>query len=259
MDCKRCGRKLERGWNFCPFCGFRPESRPQMFGGAFGGILDRMMKRLSKQMEDLDRQTSGMERNFEVMDLSPMFRDLDKQMRITGKPNARGFTIRINRTNDNEPKIDVKTFGNMDEAMQKQVREQLSRMGIRQPTRPVKLVRPARPAATPIRPAKPAGPATPGERHRPTAQKPKRKEFPAPKVCEEPKTSVRRIDSKVFVDMEIPGVKDEQDIEINELESSVEVRAMAGDKAYFKILTLPSQFSLSKKEFSKGKLHLEFA
>ena len=59
--------------------------------------------------------------------------------------------------------------------------------------------------------------------------------------------------------MNIPDVKSEDDIVINELENSVEVRAMAGETAYFKILTKPAQFRLTKKEFKKGKLHLEFA
>jgi len=250
--CPRCGRSIERGWNFCPFCGFRPESSPPVFSGTFGGIFDKLMKRLAKQMEDIDTQTMEVDRNFEVMDLSPFFRnmkkiDLDKHIRMSG-PNAKGFTIRISKSNQNDPKVDVKTFGNMDEAMQKQIQEQLKRMGIRQPARQT--------------PARPARPGLEREKSRPAStqsSQPERKRFPAPKITEEPRTGVRRVDSKVYVDMDVPGVKGEQDIEIIELEGSVEVRAMAGDKAYFKIITKPAEFRLVEKKFSNGRLHLEFA
>jgi|GEM_PF-615338 len=268
MDCPRCSRKIEKGWNFCPFCGYRPEAYSPVFGGAFGGILDKLMKRLAKQMEDIDRQTNEtdfdnmqkhFDKNFEVLDLSPMFRDLNKMnnmnnmdkdmqngIRIMGKPNARGFTIRIHRTNNNEPKVDVKTFGNVDdEAVQKQLGEQLKRMGISQQTRPVQ-------------PMKPSVAVQPQQTTTQSKQT-ERPKFPEPKITEEPKTNVKRVDSHVLVDMDITGVKSEEDIDINELESSVEVRAMAGDKTYFKILTKPERFKLSKKDFKNGKLHLEFA
>jgi hypothetical protein len=39
----------------------------------------------------------------------------------------------------------------------------------------------------------------------------------------------------------------------------VEVRARAGDKAYFKIITKPEQFSVTSRKFGSGKLHLEFS
>jgi hypothetical protein len=39
----------------------------------------------------------------------------------------------------------------------------------------------------------------------------------------------------------------------------VEVKAIARDRAYFKILTKPAQFMLSQKSFKDGTLHLEFS
>jgi HSP20 family molecular chaperone IbpA len=251
MSCPRCGHKIEKGWNFCPFCGYRPDKSPPAFSGTFGGIMDKLMKKLAKQMESIDRESRDMDRDIQVMDLSPMFKEMggmdmekmQKNLKVMGKPGARGFTIRISRTNDNQPKVNVDTFGNMDEAMQNQIKEQLKHMGIKLEVRPRKQGESPRPSAR--------------QKKRPT--EPKRKALPTPKYTEEPKASVRRIDSKVLVDIEIPGVKSEDDIDINELESSVEVRAMAGDKAYFKIFTKPAQFSLSKQDFKNGRLHLEFA
>lgn len=76
---------------------------------------------------------------------------------------------------------------------------------------------------------------------------------------EEPKTSVAKSASKVVVSIHLPDVKSDHDIEISDLESSVEVKALADDRAYFKILTKPPQFRLARKSFEKGVLHLEFS
>jgi HSP20 family molecular chaperone IbpA len=76
---------------------------------------------------------------------------------------------------------------------------------------------------------------------------------------EEPKTSVARSASNVVVSIQLPGVKSDKDIEVCELENSVEVKALAHDRAYFKILTKPSQFRLAKKRFEKGVLEMEFS
>ena len=80
-----------------------------------------------------------------------------------------------------------------------------------------------------------------------------------PKSTEEPKADIRRLGNGVSVDISVPGVKSQEDIDIKELESSVEVKAIAGDKAYFKILTKPPQFRLTGKSFKDGQLHLEFS
>jgi HSP20 family molecular chaperone IbpA len=91
------------------------------------------------------------------------------------------------------------------------------------------------------------------------AEKSPEKEFKIPELTEEPKASIRRLESKVVVDIEMPGVESDENVDVKELENSVEVKAIAGDRAYFKILTKPSSFSLSEKKFEKGRLHLEFA
>jgi HSP20 family molecular chaperone IbpA len=132
---------------------------------------------------------------------------------------GRGFSIHIKTETGKEPKISVKSWGWPKAEVEKEVESQLTKLGLK---------------------------------------KEEEKAMPVPKMTEEPKTEVRRLDSKVVVDMELPGVKSENDISIKELEQSVEVKAMAGDKAYFKIITKPAQFRLAGKKFSKGKLYLEF-
>lgn len=234
MECPRCGKTMKPGWNFCPFCGFRPGRAPAMVDGPFGSIFNKLMGRLAKQMEEIDKRSSSMEKDFEMLDLSPLFNEMwnmgPDKVKVIGRPNTKGFSIKIVRSDDNEPKVDVKTFGDVDDNTRKQINQQLERMGISR--------REAPPAKNPADP---------------------KKSFPVPKKTEEPKATVKRVDSKVLVDIELPDVKSEEDIETNELGSSVEVRAMAGDKAYFKILTKPARFRLCEKRFENGKLHMEFA
>jgi len=143
------------------------------------------------------------------------------------KTRGSGFSIRIVQSGDREPKIDIKTFGDTDkESLRKRLEEKL---GIRKGVKiPVKV------------------------------EIKEKKEGP-PKITEEPKTNVKRLDSRVIVDIDIPGVDSEESVDITELESSVEVKARTGDKMYFKILTKPPQYRLVRREFEKGKLHLEFA
>lgn len=240
MECPRCHKSNERGWNFCPFCGYRQDMPSPRYEGAVGGIFDKLLKRLAKQMEDIDSRAINMDKDLEVRDLSPMFREMTGMkdsagFKVTATPNARGFSIKISKSNDEEPDVKVNTFGDLDENMQNQINSQLQSMGMK---------------------IMPSGNKQPEKKD--IKEKPK-KNFPVPKVTEEPKTDIKQLGNGVTVDMEIPGVKEENDIEITELENSVEVRAIAGDKAFFKILTLPEQFGLAKSEFKKGKLHLEFS
>lgn len=82
--------------------------------------------------------------------------------------------------------------------------------------------------------------------------------FRKPSKPEEPETHMKRLASKFVVEVKLPGVK-EEDIQIMELENSVEIRAAAKDKTYFKILTKPPQYRLTGKSFKDGVLTLEFS
>jgi len=71
----------------------------------------------------------------------------------------------------------------------------------------------------------------------------------------EPKTSVRRMSDKVVYEVLIPGVKSLKDISIINLENNIEIKAIAKDKAYEKLI--PLNFPIANYEFTKGKLVLE--
>jgi len=229
MKCSSCGSGAEKEWRFCPKCG--SPARRSFFD--LGSIFSKMRKDMQEMSREIDR---GFERDIEAVDISPFFRK-------PAKARGSGFTIRIVSGTGRKPRVEVKTFGNVDrEKIQTQLESQLG-------YKP-KIERPA--VERPV----PAGMERPEPRKELPAP---RKELPAPRRTEEPATEVKRMDSRVVVDMVLPGVESEGDIEISELESSVEVRAAAGDKAYFKILTKPEEFSLAEKRFGKGRLHLEFA
>jgi len=77
-----------------------------------------------------------------------------------------------------------------------------------------------------------------------------------PKITEEPKTIIQNLGDRRVVTIELPGVKDERDVEIRKLEQSVEVKAFAKDKAYFKLLPIPKGASV-ESEFKDERLILE--
>jgi HSP20 family molecular chaperone IbpA len=214
--------KTEKEWRYCPKCGYR---RGDMFGSMFSSVFSKMRKEMERTERGMGRL---FERDMEVFDLSPWFRAVPKKGRSC-------FSIKITQSGREPPRVSVKTLGGVDrEELQRQIREQL---GARGKLKEKQLVHRAG--------------------HAPREEKPR--PMPAPKTTEEPHTEVRRLDSKVVVDLSVPGVRSIDDIEVKELESSVEVKAMAGDKAYFKILTKPEQYRLTNKSFDNGLLHLEFS
>ena len=230
MECPKCGKNLEKNWGFCPACGFRIQ------GNEFVSF-DEIFERMHDQMEKMFRQT---EKDFEVFDLSPVFREFPTDKK------AKGFKITIRSGTGTEPEINVRTFGDVkEEELKKEIYEQLGTAEQKSKHEPAQ-------RAT----QKPKVQLMGGGY---MAEKSPKKELRIPELTEEPKTSIRRLESKVVVDIEIPGVESDENVDIKELENSVEVKAITGDRAYFKILTKPSNFRLSEKKFVKGRLHLEFA
>lgn len=229
MICRKCGRKVEKGWRFCPNCGAGLEQRG-------GSIFDDIFSRFRREFKDMDKL---FDKEFEVLDLSPFFRNLHAQGGAgtpsdAGRPRRSGFTIKITRSNRERPRVDVKTFGNLDRNdVRREVAGEMRELGMK-------------------------APLMAGQEEGRKPEEEKSHHEPA-RFTEEPKTRVRSTGTGVTVEMELPDVKSEGDIEINALESSVEVRARAGDKAYFKIITKPGGFSVTSKRFEKGRLYLGFS
>lgn len=186
----------------------------------FSGFSE-VFEKMAEELSDVNKM---FERQVEAIDLSPWFK------KSKGGSQGRGFSIKIVTSGDNEPKVSIQTFGGVDK---KQIKKQLYN-GLGLEGQDVYEERPVR--------AKTTTPKT-----------------PPPKTTEEPKTSIKNIHNKLAVDLELPGVKKPSDIEIKDLESSIEVKAVVGKKAFFKILTKPENKRITGKSFDRGVLHLEFS
>lgn len=79
--------------------------------------------------------------------------------------------------------------------------------------------------------------------------------FKRPKEIVEAKTSVKRTLDGLKYEIEVPGVKSVDNVEINELNNSVEVKAFSKDKAYSKVI--PVGFKIQDYYLDNGKLILQ--
>jgi len=89
----------------------------------------------------------------------------------------------------------------------------------------------------------------------PTRRIEENKEVKIPKITEEPETKIQRIGNKQIIKINLPDVK-EEDVQIKQLEQSIEIRAFDGDKGYFKLIPVPANAYVGK-EFKDGILKIE--
>ena len=73
----------------------------------------------------------------------------------------------------------------------------------------------------------------------------------------DPLTNVRRLSNKVVYEIEVPGVESINDISIVKLENSIEIKAIAKDKAYKKII--PIDLPITDYKLDGQKLVLELS
>jgi len=226
--CKRCGKKTEKDFSYCPHCGFSLIDREKeerdygflgkrdiadfnMFGGGeiklpfgFNTVFKKLVKEMDKQFKELDRELG---------------KDKIKRINETENPPIRKGGISINiSSGDGSPVIKVRSFGNIPKfkEMEKQIKDP--------------------------------------KKETPKISEKKAKEL-AKLPREEATSKVRRLSGRVIYEIELPEVKNIKDIVINQLENSIEIKAFAKNKAYFKFL--PVSLPLLKYAFSKGKLTLE--
>lgn len=70
-------------------------------------------------------------------------------------------------------------------------------------------------------------------------------------------SKVKRISDKIIYEIDTPGIKDESQVVINELEKGLEIKVYAEDYCYVKII--PLKIKVSKIDINEGKLILEFS
>ncbi|GEM_PF-1160848 len=101
--------------------------------------------------------------------------------------------------------------------------------------------------------------------HKPEVKEPKPKEIKSKqtkikrltkvsKNVVEPVTSIKRRAGRIYIEVLLPDIKRMEDIMLNELEESIELRAFTKDKTYFKIIRLPPNSNIVDTKFEHGKL-----
>jgi len=183
--------------------------------------MDDLLSRMFKEMSSMEKRA---DKDVEFFDISPMIRNMNRNLISPDSKSRRsGFSVRITRAGDKPPSVSINTFGNVDkEKMMKQVRDKFGLKPVRRVQNNEEVLK-------------------------------------VPEKTEEPKSTIKRLSHKIAVDVELPKVKSERDIQVKELENSVEIRAVAGDQGYFKILTKPNNMRLIGKSFNNGTLILEFS
>jgi len=240
--CKRCGRKIDSNFSYCPSCGanLRDEEDQKDYGFlgrndetdffknqvklpfGFNFIFKNLIKEMDKQFKELDKQI-GIEEKKEKLT-----KEQEKKNQIP-KIRRGGVSINIssNSSKDGIPVIKIRGFGNMPEfkEFEKELKEKTSKKSIKE-----KKIKPIEISE---------------EKAKKLAKLPR----------EEAESKVRRLSGRVIYEIELPGVKSLKDVVVNELENSIEIKAFTKDKAYFKFL--PVALPLLKYALKKDKLVLE--
>jgi HSP20 family molecular chaperone IbpA len=199
--CPACGKKVEKEFNYCPYCGEELEERE----------FEEFKPFRPFSFEDIDKEFERIDKMF-----SKSFFKFPKFER------GGGISITIQSGTGMEPKIEVRTSGEY-KKLEPEIKK---RLGIK-----------------------------PGVEEVGEEEKAEEK-VRIPKVTEEPEAEIKNLGNRQIISIKLPDVK-EEDVEVKKLEQSMEIRAFAGDKAYFKLIPLPSNASIVKKEFKNGVLKIE--
>jgi HSP20 family molecular chaperone IbpA len=254
INCK-CGKKIDSKYEFCPHCGTplkesitrekqfddqfdnltkqlsQEFGMPFLAGFPFKGMIKNLAKDMEKQLRGMDSEMHSMDQEIERFDPNNM--RIDDDLGKTGKKSK-------NAKESNKPIMkDGQKIGNMKEVnfpggygFTIQIN-----MGGKD---------------------KMAGDDEKNE---------KSIKLPSNKMTEEeiekfsklprkePETRVRRLTDKIIYEIKLPGVKTEKDIAINKLQNSIEIKAFAKDRTYFKLI--PLSFPIKKYNLKDGTLTLE--
>jgi RNA polymerase subunit RPABC4/transcription elongation factor Spt4 len=96
---------------------------------------------------------------------------------------------------------------------------------------------------------------------KPESYKPnfERSQMKMPTNVLDPKVVIKRNQGKIMLEVDLPGISKESNIEITRMNNSTEIRAKNKDLGYFKILGIPGKYRLVTKTFEDETLLLEFA
>jgi len=172
-----------------------------------------------EDFEDFDRIVERMEREFEEMFKMPTFKI--PRIKISS-PGFSGISITIHSGTGMKPKVEVKTYGDY-KKLEPEIKR---RLGVNVPIEEVD-----------------------------EEEKERGEEYKPPKTTEEPEAKVIREGNRTIIEIKLPDVEREEDINVKKLEQSIEIRARAKDKLYFKLLPISGE--IVGKSFKDGVLKIE--
>jgi len=73
---------------------------------------------------------------------------------------------------------------------------------------------------------------------------------------EEPKMEVKESKNELTYRIKLPGIASLRSVDVKKFPNSVEIRAVAGNKLYFKLFEVPENFEIVEKSFKDGILNL---
>ena len=215
--CPKCGEKISNSYNFCPYCKSQLKNIPDFSDDEDWGLLGKNDFVSNEEI----RLPMGFNALFNslIKNLNNQFKEIenidDRQKKIRMKRG--GIGISIYTSGDKPPEIKVTSFGNVPESKEQenQIRSKLKNLKL---------------------PESDAG-----------------KFAGLPK--KEPETTIRRLSNKVVYEIDMPGVKSIKDVSIIQLENSIEIKALAKNKVFYKII--PINLPIKNYNFAKQKLVLE--
>ncbi len=223
MYCQNCGNIVDEKWSYCPNCGVSiyPKEggllKPSFVDFPdFGSLINEIVKGIDEMTNQLGKKYT--EKDFEK--IRHDFKDLFDLPLGVG-----GVSVKISSSNDKEPKMDIKTFGNLrghEDALKRWF-----------------------------------GIPSIEENVAEELQEELLKDRKPPKVTEEPKTIVNRIGNKLEFRISVPGVKSEADINVRQIQDSIEVRGYVDDKAYFTLFSTPPGSKIRSKRLEDEVIIIE--
>lgn len=216
--CPHCKEKISETYNFCPYC---RAPLTEESDGEDWGMLGK--NDFIPGAQDKVKLPFGFNMLFNSLlkNLNNQFNELEKQNskpKTTKKSSIKkgGISISISTSNGKPPEIKVSSFGKIPKQIENKQLE-----------------------------------STPKKLSLPNSSAGKFAGLPK----QEPETNVRRLSNKVVYEVKLPGVKSVKDVSIAQFENSIEIKALAKDKVFSKII--PINLPIKNYNLSKGKLTLE--
>lgn len=206
--CSKCKNKISKAYDFCPYCRNNLSSQNDKEDYGFLGKNDFIERELFPELDNsfMDKMLNNAFKMAEKM--------LEKQMKVMSEEMMENQSKpRMPNNISNIPgNVDVQFFVNGKRVFPQipnQIQEQRQTIHSEQ-IRPIKAKKISE------------------EKAEKFSKLPKK----------EPKSRVRRLSGKIIYELEVPGVKDINDVLVNQLENSIEIKALGKDKVYSKTLNI---------------------